>query len=95
MNFIPDIRNLGGRKTISDMMSNHYNKMDCIRPILQTRESLNPDYKSLKLPEFKESIKRSQKPYQKRLNKTTMSDHYNNIKHMQRRIKDIGSVTVT
>ena len=103
MNFIPDIRNIGGRKAIKDIMTNHYQKIDGARPVLNTRESPQQNQSGLKLPNFNGKLKTSiylqnshispkKKLYRNRLNKTEMFEHYNNIKHMQRRINDIGSV---
>ena len=104
MNFTPDIRNIGGRKAITDIMSNHYQKMDNIRPILNTRESPKEISKTIKFPSVIEKLTNhvrihiatssstTKRRRLSKLNQTKMVDHYNNIKHMQRRIRDIGSV---
>ena len=103
MNFIPDIRNLGGRKAISDIMANHYNKMDSVRAVLNTRKGPRSPPRPIKFPEFKDTLKFStrsntqelrKKKQKSNLNQTQMLEHYNNIKHMQRRIHDIGSVMI-
>lgn len=99
MNFIPDIRNLGGRKTISDIISNHYSKLDSVKPVLQTRDpiqttrSKSQQSKHSRLGSRQDfSNKHEKQRIKGKFNKTLIFEHQNNIKHMQRRIQDIGSV---
>ena len=101
MNFIPDSRNLGGRKAIYDILSNHYSKLDSVKPVLQTRESpqisspknRTPKNQDRRFASRHESFSKSDIHRAKgKLNKTLMYEHQVNIKHMQRRIHDIGSV---
>lgn len=99
MNFIPDIRNLGGRKTISDILSNHYSKLDAVKPVLQTRDALQTSRSKSQYSKHSRlgsrqdfSSKHEKQRIKGKLNKTLILEHQNNIKHMQRRIHDIGSV---
>ncbi|CAG9328939.1 unnamed protein product [Blepharisma stoltei] len=127
--FTPDMRNLGGRKVIVDLMNNHYACLLNIKPVINTRDQPHPHVnntskhsvsgtqpKSKNEPDLAEvregfrrvaNVKRSSidttKPgtfsmstklseYRQRKKQSIKSDHMNNIKHMQRRINDIGSL---
>lgn len=99
MNFIPDIRNLGGRKTISDILSNHYSKLESVKSVIHSRDPLqSPRNKPYKPKDSRASsrqdfsLRHENNRIKSKLNKTLMFEHQNNIKHMQRRIQDIGSV---
>ena len=83
--FAPDTRNFGGRKVISDQFKNHYENLAKIRPTLNTRSRIlshRNNYFNSGDYGF----------HQTKANKSLLSEHLINLKHMKRRIKSIGSV---
>lgn len=122
--FDPDLRNLGGRKAIVDLMNKHYQHLDKVKPTIDSflspsekrRAKSKLSYygrKRLDMTEVQETFKRSSNAkksgidtspprtlkmsqrlsdYRSRRKSATMSEHMSNIKHMQRRINDIGSI---
>jgi hypothetical protein len=92
--FIPDSRNFGGRKVISDQFKNHYENIANAKPTIQTRSKL-PASTFTHMNSFWKN--NSRKPGESSFHlskeqKSLLSEHLVNIKHMNRRIKSIGSV---
>ena len=112
--FNPDPRNLGGRKTILDLMTKHYKSMTNIKPTINTRPTTakqrprtpaQNDFSEVHHAFRKAASKKSRidnsEPHTFQMSqklsknkaakaKSVHSEHLNNIKHMQRRISDIG-----
>ena len=86
--FIPDSRNYGGRKVISDHFKFHFETLSRVRPTLQTRIKVDHS-QSISMHRTSQSF------HQTRHNKLLLSEHLLNIKHMNRRIQSLGSVIET
>lgn len=88
--FSPDTRNFGGRKVISDQYRVHHELLSNVKATLSTRPVQA-------LPPAGQKKLNMQKSFDSgfhitRANKSLLSEHLLNIKHMKRRIQSIGSV---
>lgn len=93
-NFIPDSRNFGGRKVINDEFRHHYEKMANAKSTIQTRPQNNSSFSHYNTSVGRSTMKRPTESSFRlsKGNKTLLSEHLLNIKHMNRRIQSIGSV---
>lgn len=109
--FVPDLRNLGGRKTIADQMTKHHEQLRVIKPTLGLGQLAPLRLKPRKQPEFEptRSFSASHRGLDNSLPvtyglwtklsenrarkvKRELREHKTNIKHMNRRIRAIGSL---
>jgi hypothetical protein len=86
--FVPDSRNFGGRKVISDQFKFHFENLARARPTVQTRVRGNHS-QSISMQKTAQSF------HVTRQNRLLLSEHLLNIKHMNRRIHSLGSVSLT
>lgn len=93
-NFIPDSRNYGGRKVITDEFKHHYEKMANAKAALHTRPKYSSGFsQGINSPGRSVLQRQADNSYRiSRGNKSLLTEHLLNIKHMNRRIKSIGSV---
>jgi hypothetical protein len=109
--FVPDLRNLGGRKAIADMMTRHHEQLRAVKPTLELANLAPLRIRTHKQHDFEppRSFSASHRGLDNSLpatyglwerlsenrarkNKRDLREHQSNIKHMNRRIRAIGSL---
>ena len=109
--FVPDLRNLGGRKAIADMMAKHQEQLRATKPTLELASLAPLRIRTRKQPDYEppRSFSASHRGLDNSLpatyglwerlsenrarkHKRDLREHQVNIKHMNRRIRAIGSL---